>query len=139
MVNDTDDFEIPFAVVFRFSYREWNLRPSLLRTDFFRDYTLARLLADPEGAYYSLLFTRGVGETLRIRVTVALSALIRQKCPEVWTRVLWDTSSECSFNKGNEWRERGIQGFIKHWLPEIGAWPADNGPNPLNQILDGRQ
>ncbi|MBF9046708.1 hypothetical protein LSUCC0031_06210 [Rhodobacterales bacterium LSUCC0031] len=62
------------------------LRPSVIRSEFFRDYSLKRILEAPEAAWFDLLHTRGIGGKSTSAVAQVVAHELAARLPDDWTR-----------------------------------------------------
>jgi len=102
---------------------ESNLRPSVLRSEFFRDYSIKRILSNPDQARFDLLHTRGVGGKSVGAVSAAVAREVERAFPQDWARarVLAGTQATPS----QDWPLSAIVQFIEVWMPETGEKRAN--------------
>lgn len=111
----------PLAVLLEAEVRAQGIRPSVLHSDFFAEYSLRRLLENPEDAYYGLCHTRGIGDTTRVRVVDVIAAKLRETWPEAW-----DVATRGPITGKDDpdgWPHAPLRGFVRHWLEDAHRIP----------------
>lgn len=118
-----DQMDLPLSALLDEEARAAGIRPSVLNSDFFREYSLTRLLENPEDAYYGLFHTRGIGATMRLRVVDVIAAKLQAAWPEPWERAAAaEPEAGIASEDGTEAR---LRGFVRHWLTQ-----AERPPRP---------
>jgi hypothetical protein len=119
----TRDLEKTFAELLSEDARDHGIRPSVLQSDFFEEYSLGKLLENPEAAYYSLFHTRGIGDAMRLRVAQAVAAKLQEIWPEPWQHVV-SANGGAREQNAQDWPEEALRAFMAHWLPDGQKPPA---------------
>lgn len=90
------------------------LRPSVIRSEFFRDYSLRRILDAPEAAWFDLLHTRGVGGKSTGAVAQVVAKELADRFPDDWAkaqaRVTADNTDDAP------WPIAALVQFMHIWL-----------------------
>jgi hypothetical protein len=100
---------------------ESNLRPSVLRSEFFRDYSLQRILANPTQARFDLLHTRGVGGKSVGAVSSAVARQLERSFPKDWEQARHLATGHTDAAEQQEWPVSAMVQFIETWLPHDGS------------------
>lgn len=100
---------------------ETNLRPSVLRSEFFRDYSLQRILANPTQARFDLLHTRGVGGKSVGAVSSAVARQLERSFPKDWEQARHLATSDTDAAAQQEFPVSAMVQFIETWLSQDGA------------------
>lgn len=97
---------------------ENNLRPSVLSSEFFRDYSIKRILANPGQARFDLLHTRGVGGKSVGAVSAAVAQELERSFPKDWAeaRKLVDANADAA--EAQDWPVSAMVAFIETWLTD---------------------
>lgn len=94
------------------------LRPSVLRSEFFRDYSIRRILNDPDQAWFDLMHTRGVGG----KSTKAVAAIVAQELERCfakdWARAREVLTTTTDAVRAKEWPVANLVRFMQVWGPE---------------------
>jgi hypothetical protein len=109
--------------------RALGLRPSVIRSEFFQEYSIKRILIDPDRAWYDLVHTRGVGGQSARRVAAAVAAELGRVYPEAWREALDIIARGRAAQDGLPvWPVGAIVTFITAWRPpqtDAGAHGGD--------------
>ncbi|MDG3041857.1 hypothetical protein [Roseicyclus marinus] len=121
-----DQMDLPLSALLGEEARVAGIRPSVLNSDFFREYSLTRLLENPEDAYYSLFHTRGIGATMRLRIVDVIAAKLQAIWPEPWVLAAAEPETGIADETGAEdGPDARLRGFVRHWLTQ-----AERHPRP---------
>lgn len=93
-----------------------NLRPSVLRSEFFRDYSINRILTNPDQARFDLLHTRGVGGKSVSLVSAAVAREVERAFPADWALARGLAGTDAA--RTQDWPVSAIVQFIEIWMPE---------------------
>jgi hypothetical protein len=95
-----------------------NLRPSVMRSEFFRDYSIKRILANPGQARFDLLHTRGVGGKSVGAVSAAVARELERSFPKDWAQACKLAAANGDTVPTQDWPVSAMVTFIETWLPD---------------------
>lgn len=95
-----------------------NLRPSVMRSEFFRDYSIKRILANPGQARFDLLHTRGVGGKSVGAVSAAVARELERSFPKDWAEARKLVDTKAAATQTQDWPVSAMVAFIETWLPD---------------------
>jgi hypothetical protein len=89
-----------------------HLRPSVIRSEFFHDYSLRRILEAPQAAWFDLQHTRGVGGKSIDAIAQVVGQELAARFPKEWALAEADGASD----EGAEWPVGALAEFIAVWV-----------------------
>jgi len=96
------------------------VRPSVAGSEFFREYSVKRILISPEHALFDLLHTRGVGQKSMQDVADLVAAQLRWLYPEAWRQARDIVAGRAPAQQGlTVWLVDALVTFIITWQPRI--------------------
>ena len=101
-------------------HSEWELRPSVIRSEFFRDYTMQRILIAPERAWVDMCHTPAIGVKSASRIATVVGCAFAQRWPDEWRQAVMEPKSPASPSHGLPvWPVTALRAFIEIWGPDI--------------------
>jgi hypothetical protein len=97
------------------------LRPSVLRSEFFFDYSIKRILDDPEQAWFDLAHTRGIGGKSVKAIAEAIANEIERSFGPDCARARELLAQDQGDGRQHSWPVGNIMRFIAVWLPKGAA------------------
>lgn len=91
------------------------LRPSVIRSEFFRDYSLKRILAAPDMAWFDLLHTRGVGGKSTSAIAQVVAQELADRFPKEWAAAQALAASDSVAAADAPWPVAALAQFIQVW------------------------
>jgi hypothetical protein len=101
---------------------EQDLRPSVLRSEFFYDYSIKRILEDPRQAWFDLAHTRGVGGKSTKAIAAAVAQELEQNFADDWPKACKLAQAGADAAPVQDWPLANLVTFITVWQP--GATPS---------------
>jgi hypothetical protein len=96
------------------------IRPSVAGSEFFREYSVKRILISPEHALFDLLHTRGIGPKSQQDVADLVAAQLRWLYPEAWRQARDIVAGRAPAQQGlTVWPVDAVVTFITTWGPRI--------------------
>lgn len=95
-----------------------SLRPSVLRSEFFVDYSIKRILEDPEQAWFDLAHTRGIGGKSAKAIASAIAQEVEHSFASDWAKAQEALGQAEANARQHPWPLGNIMRFIAVWLPE---------------------
>ncbi|WP_439140339.1 hypothetical protein [Roseicyclus sp.] len=92
------------------------LRPSVIRSEFFRDYSLKRILEAPDAAWFDLLHTRGVGGKSTNAIAQVVSQELADRFPQEWATAQALAVSDGDAAANAPWPVAALVQFIQVWM-----------------------
>ena len=89
-----------------------HLRPSVIRSEFFQDYSLRRILESPQSAWFDLQHTRGVGGKSVDAIAQVVSRELAARFPKEWALAEADGATD----EGAQWPVGALAEFIAVWV-----------------------
>jgi hypothetical protein len=93
------------------------LRPSVLRSEFFFDYSIKRILNDPKQAWFDLAHTRGVGGKSAKAIATAVAQELERSFAEDWTQACKLAGQAHDLDLERDWPLSHLVQFIEIWQP----------------------
>lgn len=101
-------------------HSEWELRPSVIRSEFFRDYSMKRILIAPERAWVDMCYTPAIGVKSARRIATVVGCAFADRWPHEWRQAVWSTQNPALSSQGLPvWPISALQGFIEIWDPDL--------------------
>lgn len=94
------------------------LRPSVLRSEFFRDYSIRRILNDPDQAWFDLMHTRGVGGKSTKAVAAIVASELERCFAKEWAHARKAHMSTTDTGRAKDWPVANLVRFMQVWGPE---------------------
>ena len=95
------------------------LRPSVIRSEFFRDYSLKRILEAPDAAWFDLLHTSGVGGKSTSAIAHVVAQEFADRFPKEWTQAQKLVASDGAAAHDAAWPVGALVQFIKVWVTPV--------------------
>lgn len=91
------------------------LRPSVIRSEFFRDYSLKRILEAPDAAWFDLLHTRGVGGKSTGAVAHVVAQELADRFPAEWAEARSLVAANAAPAPDAAWPTAALVQFMHIW------------------------
>lgn len=91
------------------------LRPSVIRSEFFNDYSLKRILEAPEAAWFDLLHTRGVGGKSTNAVAQVVGQELADRFPAEWAEARSLVAADTAPAPDAAWPIAALVQFMQTW------------------------
>lgn len=120
MKRDLLDLDLCSACVV--GHSEWELRPSVIKSEFFRDYSMKRILIDPERAWADISYTPAIGLKSALRIATAVGMAFAERWPQEWAEAVARSKYGLAAESGLAvWPVSSLQAFIEVWEPDLAA------------------